>query len=138
MLTRYNKGMEHTNKEKSERNQELLDYMREHPEATMKDAGDVFGLTRQRVFRILSKYGRHRTCENCYHYIESELCRYHGQVNESGPCVDWRTRVKGAMAGPRELIKSPDKPLEGLVATRSDTLQAIRLRKEKSRTNHTL
>ena len=123
--------MEHTNKEKLERNQAIFEYMQNHPEATMKDAGDVFGLTSQNIFRVLAKRGRRRTCLNCYHYIGANLCRYHERVPAVGPCNDWRTKIKGSPSAPRVPKIPPGEPLENKTSTREDTLQAIKLRKER-------
>lgn len=47
--------MRYESNEKQRRNIAIAEYLASHPEASLKEAGEVFGLTKQRISSIMQK-----------------------------------------------------------------------------------
>jgi len=43
--------------EKTKRNKLMVQYRQDHPEATLKDIGEIFGISKARVLQIIQREG---------------------------------------------------------------------------------
>ena len=88
--------MSYSTVEKRDRNRLLMEYVWNHPEATLRETGNVFGITPQRVCHLLKKAGRRKSCWNCYHYLGNNLCHCRERSDIINPCRDWHPADKKA------------------------------------------
>ena len=56
--------MRYDSLKKANRNEALIEYRRAHPDLSLKEIGEVFGITKQRVHEIIAKYGVQRKVTN--------------------------------------------------------------------------
>ena len=79
---------------KRRRNQELILYYKAHPEFSLAEVGEIFGISKQRVHQIVNNNNKEMTCFTCYHYKGSFCaCRcVADMIRQPGKCSDWHPR----------------------------------------------
>lgn len=116
--------MKYASVTKHRRNQSIRNYQLRHPEVSQEEIGLKFGLSKQRIQKILSK----RTCHNCYHYDPKTTfcgCRDPSDQIELF-CPDWFrvennpckilarfsansiTSKQAVVAGGQQIVHAPD------------------------------
>jgi hypothetical protein len=76
-----------------ERNRYILQLYLTNTEMDMTDIAQMFGITKQRVSKILGKYKTVRNCSNCFYSQEFGhcSCRATEDIPKSdNKCTDWR------------------------------------------------
>ena len=76
---------------KRRRNQELFIYFKGHPDLSLGEIGEVFGISKQRVFQLIHNNKRDMVCRNCYHFNGASCSRRSApdMVRRPNKCPDW-------------------------------------------------